>query len=175
MKKKLHPGARWLFRFRVYGIMIVLLFFLVFIFISSIFPALSNSRYSFSLLLQILFLTAAGLIILVLIIAEIYARMAYNRWFYEIGSENARLERGIIWKRYSNIPYERVQNIDINRGIIARIFGFSSLQIQTAGYSMPMRGYGMSAEGYIPAINVNEAEQIREFVLKKIKGRRQGL
>lgn len=102
--------------------------------------------------------------------------MTYNRWFYEIGQDSIRLERGIIWKRYSNVPYERVQNVDITRGIIARMCGFSTLMIQTAGYSAPVRsGYGPSVEGYIPAVSVQEAEKIREHVLKKIKGKSSGL
>ena len=80
------------------------------------------------------------------------------------------------WKRYSNIPYERVQNIDINRGIVARILGFSSIMIQTAGYAVPIgKGYGVSAGGYIPALDVKEAEEVREYVLKRINGKNQGL
>jgi putative membrane protein len=93
--------------------------------------------------------------------------MAYNRWFYEFTDTQLRVEKGIIWKRYSNIPYQRVQNVDITRGIIARICGFSSVNIQTAGYSVPANARGHS-EGYIPAVDVKEAEKIREFLMKKI-------
>ena len=102
-------------------------------------------------------------ILVTIIIAEIYARMSYNRWFYSFTEDGLRLERGIIWKRYSNVPYERIQNVDVYRGIIARILGFSSVMIQTAGYSGTYH-----SEGYIPAVNINEAEKIRELVLRKI-------
>ena len=112
-------------------------------------------------------------VILFIIISEIYARMAYNRWLYEFTESNLKIERGIIWKRYSNIPYERVQNIDITRGIWARLLGFSSVNIQTAGYSYSSNNKGWS-EGYLPAVDMKEAEKIREFVIKKI-GRKQGL
>jgi membrane protein YdbS with pleckstrin-like domain len=94
--------------------------------------------------------------------------MSYNRWFYEFNNDGLRLERGIIWKRYSNVPYERIQNVDVQRGIIARICGFSSVMIQTAGYSSAQP----RAEGYIPAIEMNQAEKIREFVMKKITRRK---
>ena len=93
--------------------------------------------------------------------------MSYNRWFYEFNDDCLKLERGIIWKRYSNVPYERIQNVDIHRGIIARMFGFSSLMIQTAGYSAKA-----NAEGYIPAVEISQAEQIRTFVMKKITRRK---
>ena len=48
--------------------------------------------------------------------------------------------------------------------------------IQTAGYSVPIgKGYGVSAGGYIPALDVKEAEEVREYVLKRINGKNQGL
>ncbi len=121
----------------------------------------------------ILFYSISSLFLLyilaVIILGEIYARMAYNRWFYEFTPNQLRLERGIIWKRYSNVAYERIQNVDITRGVIARIIGFSTVNIQTAGYSAPSgKSFTAHAEGYIPAVSIKEAEQIREFVIKKI-------
>jgi putative membrane protein len=103
---------------------------------------------------------------LLIIFIEVFARLSYNNWGYDFGPGNMRTERGIIWKHYSNIPYERVQNVDIHRGIFARMFGFSTLQVQTAGFS----GSPMS-EGHIPGVSTKEAEEIREFLLKKITHR----
>ncbi|MDP3987240.1 MAG: PH domain-containing protein [Nanoarchaeota archaeon] len=102
-----------------------------------------------------------------IIVGEIYARMAYNRWFYEFNEDGLKIERGIIWKRYSNVPYERIQNVDVHRGILARMLGFSSVMIQTAGYSARA-----VSEGNIPAISVDGAEKIRAFIMKKITQRR---
>ena len=96
--------------------------------------------------------------------------MSYNRWFYEFNDNGLRLERGIIWKRYSNVPYERIQNVDVHRGIIARMLGFSAVFIQTAGYSYG-GGQGLGSEGYLPAVSKEEAEKIRDFVMKKISKR----
>lgn len=172
--EQLHPGAKWLFRLRGYAGAIFLLIFLSWFII----PAISVIA---SLILgieinAILFIVIFSLIFfifLVIIIAEIYARMAYNRWFYEFTPSNLKIEKGIIWKKYSNIPYERVQNVDITRGIIARMLGFSSINIQTAGYSGGGRGTPVS-EGYIPAVSQEAAESIREFIMKKIGKRSKG-
>ena len=155
--EKLHPGARWLFRINVYSILVFLSFFMIGFILSN-----ENSGYLFSLLYVIIF---------VIVVGEIYARMAYNRWFYEFTPTNLKIESGIIWKRYSNVPYERIQNVDITRGIIARVVGFSSVNIQTAGYSY---GRGINVEGYIPAVSIEKAEEIRTFLMKKI-GKKQGL
>jgi len=173
--EKLHPGAKWLFRVRGYfGALFLLIFFSWFLF-----PIIGLIGFLFlgaEALVGIFLIGVFVYILLIIIIAEIYARMAYNRWFYEFTDDNLKIERGIIWKRYSNIPYERVQNVDIHRGIIARICGFSSVNIQTAGYSYAGRGMPVS-EGYLPAVNIEAAERIREFLMKKIskKGRSQGL
>ena len=170
-KNKLHPGAKWVFRIRSYLGFLFLGFFIgmwVFALLRG-FDLLSDSILSY-----ILFIVIFS-IVFVIIFSEIYTRMAYNRWFYEIGHDDIRLERGIIWKRYSNIPYERIQNVDIYRGIIARMMGFSTIMIQTAGYSGYGRRGGGGAEGTIPAIGMKHAEEIREFVLKKVKGKKQGL
>ena len=168
--KQLHPGAKWSFRLRAYWTMIFLSFFLT-IWAIVIFAAFAemNLMYFISTYLIIY-------VLLILIVGEIYAQMAFNRWFYEFTSTQLRFERGIIWKKYTNIPYERIQNVDITRGIIARIFGFSTVNIQTAGFSYTPNKAAW-AEGYLPGVSVQEAEHIREFVVKKVskRGRSQGL
>ncbi|MBS3099553.1 PH domain-containing protein [Candidatus Pacearchaeota archaeon] len=118
-------------------------------------------------------------ILFIIIVGEIYARMSYSRYLYEITHDAVKLEHGIIWKKYTSIPYERVQNVDIKRGIIARMFGFSTVEIETAGQSGMGAHYGFrfgrrgnrqyKSEGHLPAIDVDGAEKIREFVMKKIK------
>ena len=168
----LHPGAKWLFRLRTYFSLLILGIILS-IWGGTFLAAFTGLSVGATILTVVVIY-----VILALIIGEIYARLAYKFWLYEFTDSQLRLERGIIWKKYSNIPYERVQNVDIQRGIIARILGFSSLNIQTAGYSVPAgRSYGGWSEGFIPAVSAEEAERIREFLMKKIskKGRNQGL
>jgi uncharacterized membrane protein YdbT with pleckstrin-like domain len=162
---QLHSGAKW--HFRIGGFFS---FFFVIFFLSMFFGGLVVSmtlKDGFEFNPSIFSYAFFGLILLIAI-AETYARLTYKFFRYEFGSEQLRIEKGIIWKKYSNIPYQRIQNIDITRGIIARICGFSSINIQTAGYSMPANGRGIHSEGYIPAVSVEEAEKIREFVIKKI-------
>nr|MBI4156626.1 PH domain-containing protein [Candidatus Woesearchaeota archaeon] len=193
---QLHPGARWIFRFNSYSrfgfIFFILIYFLII-------PSLITNLYFFSLVpgledfgLRIFFGDSVLIrliellipFIFILIIGEIYARMGYNRWLYEITNDGIKIEHGIIWKKYTSIPYEKVQNVDIKRGIIARMIGFSSVEIETAGQSgfggrYEFRFWGREqrryhSEGYLPAIDVNGAEKIREFIMKKIKQTHRG-
>ena len=171
--EKLHPGAKWLFRLSGYGIAFAVVFFLSWVMVPVV-GALGALLFGIGNMIGIFVLGLVVYILLIIVISEIYATMSYNRWFYEFTGSNLKVERGIIWKKYSNIPYERVQNVDIQRGILARIFGFSSVMIQTAGMSYSPRG--ARAEGYIPAVTPKKAEEIREFLMKKIsKTHGQGL
>ena len=159
--EKLHPGAMWQFRISGYFLFgFIGIFFGIWI-IASLATTLSDSIGA------VIFIFILVYLLFVIIASEIFARMSYNRWFYEFNDDGLRLERGIIWKKYSNVPYERIQNVDVHRGIIARMLGFSSLMIQTAGYSATPY-----SEGYIPALEMNKAEHIRSFVMKKITSRR---
>lgn len=173
-KNKLHPGAKWIFRIESFFGWLILMIALSF----WILPLIMSFSVSSYFRDEALFLFYLILILLaVIILVEIYSRLVYYFWSYEFTEDQLRIEKGIIWKKYSNIPYQRVQNVDITRGVIARLCGFSSVNIQTAGYSSHAGGRGgILSEGYIPAVPTNEAEKIREFVIKKItKNRNQGL
>ncbi|GEM_PF-2113469 len=170
MKAHLHPGAKWILRLNAYRTIFMLGIF-IFLFIS--FRNITEFNV-YDLMINVIIIIG-----ILIIVGEIYAQMAYTRWFYEFTTTNLKIEKGIIWKRYSNIPYERVQNVDILRGILARMFGFSAVNIQTAGYSSmgySRGGIASASEGYIPAVDMQEAEKIREFLMKKISKRsRSGL
>ncbi len=168
MKQLLHPGAHWVFRIQGYFLFGILgIFFGVWIIGPLVGFILMSAGISANSVVLVLLSSIALYILFVLVASEIYARMSYSRWFYEFTDDGLKLERGIIWKRYSNVPYERIQNVDIHRGIIARMLGFSSIMIQTAGYSSQPH-----AEGYIPAVDMHHAEQIRTFVMKKVTSRK---
>ncbi len=168
--EQLHPGAKWLFRVKVYlSLLFLSFFFAPFLFSGLIFSAIIAGGEGFKLSFSGILLTFTALIL----IGELYARLAYNNWKYEFTPNELKLERGVIWKRYSSVPYERIQNVDIQRGILARIMGFSTLNVQTAGYHYAGNS-GSVSEGHIPAVSVKKAEETREFLMKRI-GKKQGI
>ncbi|MDO8556530.1 MAG: PH domain-containing protein [Nanoarchaeota archaeon] len=159
---QLHPGAKWVFRARGLAIAIALLFFFFF-FGGAAFTILAffSGSWVLPVGMVIFFLVIA------LIIMEVYARLAYRYFSYEVKSDCLLINQGIIWKRSVTIPYGRVQNVDITRGIFAQMFDFSSVAIQTAGVAFAYRGMPRS-EGLLPALSIADAEKLRQFMLKKI-------
>ena len=148
---------RWFFAFAIFGIygIIVLLDF-------------DEGVVSFNALNLLWIIIPAFFILLVF--SWIWAKLSYRFYKYELREDGFRKEHGVIWKKYVTIPYDRIQNVDIYRGLIARILGLSDLNIQTAGASIQVsrRGVlGSGAEGRLPGLSFEVAEQLRDELIRR--------
>lgn len=163
-QQHLDPKAVWLFFFQT-----VFVFLFIAIWIGFYFIVILYETFSGFLLLGI------GLVILLgmIIFSFIWAKLTYHFYRYELIEEGFRKELGVIFKKYVTIPYDRIQNVDIHRGILARILGLSVLNIQTAG-SAGTSGTGV--EGSLPGLSREEAEKIRDELIHRARStRNQGL
>jgi uncharacterized membrane protein YdbT with pleckstrin-like domain len=109
-----------------------------------------------------------------------WSLLTYRFFKYELTELGFRKESGVIYKKYVTIPYTRIQNVDINRGILARLLGLSDLMIQTAGASASFSRYGMAgagAEGRLPGVSKADAEVLRDELIRRASeaSRSQGL
>ena len=114
------------------------------------------------------------LVIIVFFVALlfIWAKLSYRFYKYELTDDGFRKELGVIYKKYVTIPYDRIQNVDIYRGILARILGLSDLHIQTAGASAQVSRYGWltgGAEGRLPGLSREDAEKLRDELIHRAK------
>lgn len=167
--KQLDPKAVWLF---FLSSIVRWLFLAIFITIWSggffIRSAGTDSEISFGFLGWLWLIIPA-----VIVLAYIWAQLSYRFYKYELTEAGFRKESGVIYKRYVTIPYDRIQNVDIYRGILARLLGLSDLHIQTAGSSAMMgRGgwaTGMMAEGRLPGLSHEIAEQLRDELIQRAK------
>ncbi len=161
--KKLDPKAVWLFFFAFFS-----LFFYSFLFFSafilSVFLSLEAVKTTLSIKTVLLIILTYFLlgIFFGFLASFIWAKLSYRYYKYQLTDSGFIKERGIITKKYTTIPYDRIQNIDIYRGILDRILGLSILQIQTAG-----TGEIGTAEGTLPGLSVKVAEELREELIKR--------
>ncbi|OHB14899.1 MAG: hypothetical protein A2431_02865 [Candidatus Zambryskibacteria bacterium RIFOXYC1_FULL_39_10] len=100
-----------------------------------------------------------------LLLCFLWAKLSYHFYRYELTDLGFRKEYGVIYKKYVTIPYDRIQNVDIYRGILARILGLSDLNIQTAGSSAGV----MTGEGRLPGISKETAEYLRDELILKTR------
>lgn len=82
-----------------------------------------------------------------------YTLQRYRVWGFDIESDAVTLERGVVTRVNSVVPFVRVQHVDAQRGPIERIAGLSSVVVYTAG----SRG----ADVTIPGLRPERAETIQ--------------
>lgn len=172
MKDRLDPKSFWLF-FINFILQYFFPFFLTTVFI--IF-AFSNDFFRHNSFWISLWLVVPSL----LIIGFIHAKLTWHFYRYEMTENGFQKEFGIIWKRSITIPYDRIQNVDIQRGLVARILGLSDLQIQTAGSSPYAYGLfgavGAGSEGRLQGLPYEAAERLRDDLIIRAKNsKNQGL
>jgi len=92
--------------------------------------------------------------------------MFYNRYLFLIQKDGIEIKRGILWKKDITIPYDRVQNVDIDRGPIEELIGIYNLNVFTAGTASEAQAI-FGAEGYLPG--VKNSEKVRDAILERVQ------
>src|SRR3989339_143901 len=176
--KQLDPKSVWLFFFSFVLRSIIPIIFLTIW--SSAFLSGLNKDFNNGSEFSLGFLNWLWAIIpAFLILCFVWAKLTYHFYRYDLLDNGFRKESGVIYKKYVTVPYDRIQNVDIDRGILARILGLSDLNIQTAGASATVSRYGVmggGAEGRLPAVSMEVAEQLRDELIQRARqSKNQGL
>lgn len=95
---------------------------------------------------------AAGLAVLLLAVKW----LAWRRFKYGVGAAEIVIESGILNRNRRSIPFDRVQDVDIERSFLARMFGLAKVRIET--------GAGGKDEGLLDSVSLAEAGRLREAV-----------
>ena len=178
--KQLDPKVVWLFFISFVLRLFIPIMFLVFwaspllglLFFSGVREQLTTG-YGEEISLNFISVPVLLLIIAVFIIlCFVWAKLSYHFYKYELTEAGFRKELGVIYKRYVTIPYDRIQNVDIYRGILARMLGLSDLNIQTAGSSVGV----VAGEGRLIGVSKEVAEQLRDELIQRARNsKNQGL
>lgn len=173
--KYLHKRAVWLFfvSYLVRWFVPVGIVVLWFYFSSFGFGRIGISAPFFEIFEWVFRLGWFGLVVFAAVLF-VWARLSYHFYRYELTNLGFRRESGVIYKKYVTIPYEKIQNVDIYRGIIARFLGLSDLHIQTAGTSSIGRygKYGAFSEGNLPGLQRDEAERLRDELVRRAQSKK---
>ncbi len=68
------------------------------------------------------------------------------------------VRRGGIWRQERTIPLERIQNVRITQGLLERVLGIATLQVETAS--------GSGVEASLKSLSVADAEIIKQELLR---------
>ncbi|WP_248518389.1 PH domain-containing protein [Salinarchaeum laminariae] len=83
--------------------------------------------------LEISLLVPATITTALLALFVTHAVLRYRAWQYEFREDAIYLERGVVTRVRTVVPFVRIQHVDTARGPIARVAGLSTLVVYTAG------------------------------------------
>ena len=74
----------------------------------------------------------------------LFGRAAWRRRTWALRPLALELRRGVVIQRATSIPYERIQQIDVERGPLERVMGLSQLVVRTAAATTDANLYGLA-------------------------------
>ncbi len=79
--------------------------------------------------------------------------LGWSRFRYGVGSHEIVIQSGILSRNRRSIPFDRVQDVDIERGPLHRLFGLAKVRIETGGSAKD--------EGVLDSVTLSEADRLR--------------
>ncbi len=109
---------------------------------------------------------ALVVIVVITVIQLIIARRRARAIGYQLRDDDLLFRRGIMFQRFTSVPYGRMQLIDINRGPVGRMLGLADLKFVTAAASTNVS---------IPGLPEADAAELRDRLVELAESRRAGL
>ena len=107
-------------------------------------------------------LVVPGAILLLGLVATLVVpRRRYRRWGYREGEDELEIQRGMLIRVRTIVPFGRVQHIDVAQGPVQRPFGLATLVLHTAGTQ--------GAAVPLPGLAQDVAEAMRDRIRAKIR------
>lgn len=94
-----------------------------------------------------------------------YELLYYRRFTYDLTEDTLDIHSGVLSRRDRELPYRRIQNVDISENTIQRLLGIAAVGLETAG--------GSSTEGSIRFVAASEARRLQREIQRR-KRREQG-
>ena len=91
---------------------------------------------------------------LVMMMGGVFLR--WLRFEYRVGLAEIRIDSGILSRTHRSIPFDRIQDVHISQGPLARVLGLARVEFETGGSAGAQED-----DGALSAIALGRAEQLR--------------
>ncbi len=84
----------------------------------------------------------------------------FYRWWrfsYRLDPEELRIASGVFSRNVRSIPYERIQDVNLEQGPLARLVGLAKVRLETGSS-------GSGDEGALDSVDLAEAERLRDVI-----------
>ena len=106
-----------------------------------------------------------GLLMILVVLVLIYGlyETAYVQAYeYRLDGDTVDINSGVVSKREREIPFERIQNVDIAQNAIQRALGIAEVRLETAG--------GGESEARLRYVSRQEATRLQELISRRKRG-----
>jgi len=132
--------------------------------------------FVFALILTVLFITfliisennpplfviilICSTLVLLLGFSGIISILGFSKKGFLVREKDVSYQKGLITYKLTTVPFNRIQHVEVNQGILAKLFHLSAVKIYTAG--------GTSSDLSIPGLPVEDAQKLKAFLSEKI-------
>ena len=101
--------------------------------------------------------------VVLLLVALAIALVAGANWLswrfsrFRVGPHQVELRQGILFRQHRQVPFERVQAVELSRPLLARLLGLAQVVVQSAG--------GSDSHLRLAFLSLARAEQLRDELL----------
>ena len=95
----------------------------------------------------------------------------YYKWWrfsYRLDTEELRIASGIFSRNVRSIPYERIQDVNLEQGPLARMLGLARVRLETGSS-------GSGDEGALDSVDLAEASRLRDVIRLRKAAQAQGM
>lgn len=86
-----------------------------------------------------------------------FSGMRYFTTRYGLDGDTLIIRSGLIWKQDRTIPLARVQNVNLRRTLLHRLFGVAQVDVETAS--------GQQADARLSVLSLVDAQELKELLL----------
>lgn len=107
-------------------------------------------------------LAVAATVAAILVLTAGFSWLAWRHHRYAIGSDDFRVERGLLNKTLRAVPYDRIQDVSLHEGPVARLLGLVEVRFDT--------GAGGKEEVRLAYVSRAQGEALRQTVRARKAG-----
>lgn len=112
-----------------------------------------------------IWLLCCGAVTVVLLLLLYFAIKDVAMTGFALREQDFVLKRGVIWRKLTVVPFNRIQHIELQRGPIERKLELATLKLYTAG--------GSGSDLDISGLNAQQAKQLKQHILSFISSEQQ--
>jgi putative membrane protein len=99
--------------------------------------------------------------VLVPVAAALLGVLAWLRTSFRVAAEEFRLDSGVLFRQSRTARFDRIQAVDVDQPVLARIFGLAELSLQLGG--------GRHGHFRLACVRQEEAARLRAFLLSRVE------